>query len=66
VIGALAGVWLAHSVGGRVFGASNIEISGILPVLIVFAAVAVALAGAAQPLYRTLHIEPAGTLREGV
>lgn len=66
IIGALAGVWLAHSVGGAVFGASNIEISGILPVLIVFAAMAIALAGAAQPLYKTLHIEPAGTLREGV
>lgn len=66
VIGAFAGVWLAHSVGGAVFGASNIEISGILPVLIVFAAIAIALAGAAQPLYRTLHLEPAGILREGV
>lgn len=66
IIGALAGVWLAHSVGGAVFGASNIEISGILPVLIVFAAMAIALAGAAQPVYKTLHIEPAGTLREGV
>lgn len=66
VVGAFAGVWLAHSVGGAVFGASNIEVSGILPVLIVCAAIAIALAGAAQPLYKTLHIEPAGILREGV
>ena len=66
VIGAFAGTWLARAVGAAVFASSNIEISGILPVLIVFAAMAVALAGAAQPLYRTLHIEPAGILREGV
>jgi putative ABC transport system permease protein len=66
LIGAFAGVWLAHAVGAAVFGASQIEVSGILPFLIVFAAMAIALAGAAQPLYRTLHIEPAGILREGV
>ena len=66
VIGAFAGVWLAHAVGAAVFASSDVEVSGILPVLIVFAAIAIALAGAAQPLYRTLHIEPAGILREGV
>jgi ABC-type antimicrobial peptide transport system permease subunit len=66
LIGALAGVWLAHAVGAAVFGASQIEVSAILPFLIVFAAMTIALAGAAQPLYRTLHIEPAGILREGV
>jgi putative ABC transport system permease protein len=66
VIGAIAGVWLAHTVGAAVFGASQIEVSGILPFLIVFAAMTIALLGAAQPLYRTLHIEPAGILREGV
>ena len=66
VIGAFAGVWLAHAVGAAVFGASPIEVSGILPFLIVFAAMAIALGGAAQPLYRTLHVEPAGILREGV
>lgn len=69
IIGAFAGVWLARSVGAAVFGASGagrIEISGILPVLIVFAAIAVAIAGAAQPLYRTLRMEPAVILREGL
>lgn len=66
VIGTFAGIWLARAVGAAVFASSNVEISGILPVLIVFAAMAIALAGAAQPLYRTLHIEPAGILREGV
>jgi putative ABC transport system permease protein len=68
IIGAFTGVWLAHSVGAAIFGASvgAIEVSSILPVLIVFAAIAVALAGAAQPLYRTLHMEPAVILREGV
>jgi len=66
VIGAVAGTWLAHAVGTAVFASSNVEVSGILPFLIVFAAIAIALAGAAQPLYRTLHIEPAGILREGV
>lgn len=66
VIGAIAGVWLARAVGTAVFASSNIEVSGILPVLVVCAAIAIALAGAAQPLYRALHIEPAGILREGV
>lgn len=66
IIGAFAGVWLAHYVGSKVFGASAVEVSGILPVLIVFAAVAVAIAGAAQPLYRALRLEPAVILREGV
>ena len=65
IIGAFAGVWLAHSVGAAVFGAS-VEVTWILPWLIVFAAMAIALAGAAQPLYRTLRMEPAFILREGV
>jgi putative ABC transport system permease protein len=69
VIGSVAGVSLARFVGASVFGASGsnaVEISWVLPFLIVFAAMAIALAGAAQPLYRTLRIEPAGILREGV
>jgi putative ABC transport system permease protein len=69
IIGAFAGVSLAHYVGAAVFGASGdnaVEITWILPFLIVFAAMAIALAGAAQPLYRTLRMEPAGILREGV
>jgi putative ABC transport system permease protein len=69
IIGAFAGVWLAHFVGASVFGAygnNAVEVSGILPVLIVFAAMAIAIAGAAQPLYRTLRMEPAFILRESV
>jgi putative ABC transport system permease protein len=65
IVGAFAGVWLAHSVGAAVFGAS-VEVSWILPWLIVFFAMVIALAGAAQPLYRTLRMEPAFILREGV
>jgi putative ABC transport system permease protein len=64
-IGALAGVALAHYVGESVFHAA-VEVSPILPFLIVFAAMAIALAGAAQPLRRTLRMEPAVILREGV
>jgi putative ABC transport system permease protein len=69
VIGAFAGVFLAHYVGAAVFGASGdhaVQVSSILPFLIVFAAVVIALAGAAQPLHRTLRMEPAVILREGV
>jgi putative ABC transport system permease protein len=73
IIGAFAGVSLAHYVGSAVFGASSsvsgnnaVEVTWILPFLIVFAAMAIAIAGAAQPLYRTLRMEPAGILREGV
>jgi putative ABC transport system permease protein len=64
-IGAFAGVWLAHLVGASVFH-DAVEVTWILPFLIVFAAVGIAIAGAAQPLYRTLRMEPAGILREGV
>ena len=64
-IGAFAGVLLAHYVGGAVFHES-VEVTWILPWLIVFAAMAIAFAGAAQPLYRTLRMEPADILREGV
>jgi putative ABC transport system permease protein len=65
LIGSLAGVSLAHFVGASVFH-DSVQVSWILPFLIVFAAIAIAIAGAAQPLYRTLRIEPAGILREGV
>lgn len=64
-IGTIAGVWLAHYVGFAVFH-DAIEISWVLPFLIVFAAILVAIAGAAQPLRRTLRMEPAVILREGV
>jgi putative ABC transport system permease protein len=65
VIGAFAGVGLAHYVGASVFH-DAIEVTWVLPFLIVMAAMAIALAGAAQPLRRTLRMDPAGILREGV
>jgi ABC-type antimicrobial peptide transport system permease subunit len=65
VIGAVAGVWLAHYVGASVFH-DAVQVAWILPWLIVFSAMAIALAGATQPLYRTLRMEPADILREGV
>jgi ABC-type lipoprotein release transport system permease subunit len=43
-----------------------VEVSPILPFVIVLAAVLVSLAGAAQPLRRALKLEPAAILREGV
>jgi putative ABC transport system permease protein len=64
-IGALAGVWLAHLVGQSVFHEA-IEVSPLLPCLAMLAAVVIALAGAAHPLRRTLRIDPAATLREGI
>jgi putative ABC transport system permease protein len=64
-IGALAGVWLAHLVGQSVFHEA-VEISPLLPALAILAAVVIALAGAAQPLRRTLGMDPAVTLREGI
>jgi putative ABC transport system permease protein len=64
IVGAFAGVWLAHYVGAAVFH-DAIEVTWVLPWLIVFFAMLVAIAGAAQPLYRTLHMEPAVILREG-
>jgi putative ABC transport system permease protein len=65
IVGAITGVWLAKFVGASVFH-DAIDISPVLPFAIVLAAVLVALAGAAQPLRRTLHLEPAAILREGV
>lgn len=65
VIGSIIGVTLAHYVGAQVFH-DAVEVTWILPFLIVFAAMAIALAGAAQPLRRTLRMEPAVILREGL
>ena len=65
VIGAIVGVVLAHYVGARVFQEA-VAVSPVLPLLIVPAAMAIALAGAAQPLRRALRMEPAVTLREGL
>jgi putative ABC transport system permease protein len=65
IVGAFTGVGLAHFVGQSVFS-DAIEISPVLPFVIIAAAVLVALAGAAQPLRRALLLEPASILREGV
>jgi putative ABC transport system permease protein len=65
LIGATAGVFLAKYVGRAVFH-DAIEVSPVLPLLIMLAAVAIALAGAAQPLRRAIRLEPAVILREGV
>lgn len=65
LIGAVTGVFLARFVGESVFH-DSVEVSPILPFVIMFAAMLVALAGAAQPLRRTLRMEPAVILREGV
>jgi putative ABC transport system permease protein len=65
VIGAFAGVALAHYVGLSVFQ-EPVAVSPVLPFLIVPAAMAIAVAGAAQPLRRALRMEPAVTLREGL
>ncbi|HXJ44054.1 MAG TPA: FtsX-like permease family protein [Bryobacteraceae bacterium] len=64
-IGAATGVWLAGFVGRSVFN-GNIDISPVLPLVVVLAAVLVGLAGAAQPLTRALHLDPAVILREGI
>ncbi|MDP9171655.1 MAG: ABC transporter permease [Acidobacteriota bacterium] len=64
-IGAFSGVWLSKFVGQSVFH-DAVEISPILPFLIVIAAILIALAGAAQPLRHALRLEPAAILREGV
>jgi putative ABC transport system permease protein len=65
VIGALSGVWLAKYVGFSVFH-DTVDISPVLPVAIMLAAMLVALLGAAQPLRKTLRLDPASILREGV
>jgi ABC-type lipoprotein release transport system permease subunit len=52
-------------VGASVFREA-IEVSWIMPFLVVPAAMAIALAGAAQPLRRALRMEPAVILREGL
>ena len=57
---------LAHYVGASVFHDAVAGVVDTCRSLIVFAAMAIALAGAAQPLRRTLRLEPAVILREGV
>ena len=63
-IGALGGVQLARWVGQAVFQ-SPAQPPGLLAPLAVVAAMVVAVAGAAQPLRRSLALEPAVTLRGG-
>jgi len=65
LIGAVIGTVLAHFVGQSVFH-DTVSISWVLPFVIAIAAILVSLAGAAQPLRRTLNMEPAVILREGL
>lgn len=65
LLGAVLGTELARLVGQSVFH-DAVEISPVLPFLIMIAAIVVALAGAWQPLRRTLRMDPAIILREGV
>ncbi len=65
LLGAVLGVELARLVGQSVFH-DAVEISPVLPFVIMAAAIVVALAGAWQPLRRTLRMDPAVILREGV
>lgn len=65
VAGALAGVLLARVVGQAVF---HVQVAApwlLLPVL-VLAAILVSVAGAIQPVRRTLSLDPAIVLREGL
>ncbi len=64
-IGAFGGVALAHYIGESVFR-DAVDISWILPFVIMLAATIVSLAGAWQPLQRALRMDPALILREGV
>jgi putative ABC transport system permease protein len=65
ILGALLGTELARLVGESVFH-DAVEISPVLPVVIMAAAIVVALVGAWQPLRQTLRMDPAVILREGV
>ena len=65
VIGALAGWRLAGWISQSVFQVAA-DVPSLLMPLVVFVATAVALAGAAYPLRRSLGLEPAAVLREGI
>ncbi len=65
LLGALAGVLLARIVGETVFHVHVAAPWLLLPVL-VLAAIVVAVAGAIHPVRRTLSLDPAMVLREGL
>ncbi len=64
LLGALAGSAMARLVGRSVFQAPT-EVPGILAPVVILVAIVVALAGAAQPLRKSLGMPPAAALREG-
>ncbi len=64
-LGVLAGLRMAHWVGGTVFR-TGIEIPSILAPLSIFLAMAIALAGAYPPLRKSLLRAPAIALRERI
>jgi putative ABC transport system permease protein len=64
LLGALAGIQLARWVGQSVFHSST-ETPGLLVPLAVLGAIALAIAGASQPLRRSLALQPADALRGG-
>jgi len=64
LIGAVAGAQLSGAVSQTVFGVHGETPAALVP-LVVVVAIAVSLAGAAQPLRRALSLEPAEILREG-
>ncbi|MDQ2899452.1 MAG: ABC transporter permease [Acidobacteriota bacterium] len=65
LLGAIAGIQMARWVGRSVF-ASATDIPGVLAPTVILLSIAVALAGAVQPLRRSLRMDPAVALREGV
>jgi putative ABC transport system permease protein len=64
LLGAMAGARLSGAVSQTVFGVHGQAPALLIP-LVVVVAIAVSLAGAAQPLRQALSLEPAVILREG-
>jgi putative ABC transport system permease protein len=64
LLGAIAGAQLSGAVSQTVFGIHGQTPALLIP-LVVVVAIAVSLAGAAQPLRQALALEPAAILREG-
>jgi putative ABC transport system permease protein len=62
LVGFVAGTFLAHQIGWRIFG-SNIEVAPVLlPVVLLLSAV-VALAGSATAIRRAVKLDPVFALR---